>query len=302
LSDFGQFNQTGNDNGLPSPTSATGNQSVPSNPPPLAEVTEASAVTANLIQSTEPDTRLQQIKSGRNDPFSAPALQFSVEQVIPPPEQVSLQGEQNTVEPLPPEPSLAEEVQIKGMIQIGAQTSIFVKAPGERFTRYVSTGQHLSDGRVLVKHIEPASGLGPIVVLEEDGIEVVRSITETLPTSSSQATLQKSSDQLLREAFENRRNSFQVEGQGTVISILQDDLEGSRHQRFIIRLDSGQTLLVAHNIDLAPRINSLQVGDSVMFYGEYEYKPEGGVIHWTHHDPDGSHVGGWLKHNGRTYQ
>jgi len=118
----------------------------------------------------------------------------------------------------------------------------------------------------------------------------------------SQATLQKSSDQLLREAFENRRNSFQVEGQGTVIRILPDDLKGSRHQRFIIRLNSGQTLLVAHNIDLAPRINSLKEGDSVMFYGEYEYNPEGGVIHWTHHDLDGSHVGGWLKHNGRTYQ
>jgi len=139
----------------------------------------------NLIQSTEPDTRIQQIqqiKSGRNDPFSAPALQLPIEQVIPPPEQVfsSVQGEQNTSELLPPEPLLAQKVQIKGMIQVGAQTSIFVKAPDEGFTRYVSTGQRLADGRVLVEHIEPPNDLGATVVLEQDGIEVVQ--YHTLPT------------------------------------------------------------------------------------------------------------------------
>lgn len=109
-------------------------------------------------------------------------------------------------------------------------------------------------------------------------------------------------DAVLADAFETGQNNLQVKGQGTVVRILPDDNEGSRHQRFILKLDSGQTLLVAHNIDLAPRIAALGIGDLVEFYGEYEWNPKGGVIHWTHHDPQGVHVSGWLKHQGKMYK
>ena len=109
-------------------------------------------------------------------------------------------------------------------------------------------------------------------------------------------------DAVLAAAFERRQSDLQVQGRGTVVKVLSDDNDGSRHQRFILRLGSGQTLLVAHNIDLAPRVASLKAGDSVEFYGEYEWNPKGGVIHWTHHDPQGVHVSGWLKHQGRTYR
>jgi hypothetical protein len=84
--------------------------------------------------------------------------------------------------------------------------------------------------------------------------------------------------------------------------MLDDDLSGSRHQRFILRLSSGQTVLIAHNIDVAPRVEGLQEGDSVSFYGVYEWNEKGGTVHWTHHDPAGKHMSGWLKHSGRTYQ
>jgi hypothetical protein len=99
-----------------------------------------------------------------------------------------------------------------------------------------------------------------------------------------------------------RSSGRQIQGQGTVTKLLPDDNMGIRHQRFIVRLPSGQTVLIAHNIDIAPRINFLRVGDTVIFSGEYESNPQGGVIHWTHHDPGGRHASGWLKHNGQTYQ
>jgi len=106
----------------------------------------------------------------------------------------------------------------------------------------------------------------------------------------------------LLEAFQNQISDLQISGEGRVIRVLSDDNNGSRHQRFLLETDLNQTILVAHNIDLAPRIDNLRTGDTVAFYGEYEYNNKGGVIHWTHHDPANRHPHGWLKHKGRTYQ
>ncbi len=110
------------------------------------------------------------------------------------------------------------------------------------------------------------------------------------------------SDDVIAGAYSNHESGVQVSGQGRVIRLLSDDNDGSRHQRFILQLDSSQTLLVAHNIDISSRIASIGKGDLIQFNGEYEWNDEGGVIHWTHHDPDGSHAAGWLKHQGQIYQ
>jgi len=109
-------------------------------------------------------------------------------------------------------------------------------------------------------------------------------------------------DVLIAEAFRSGRSNVQVSGEGRVTRILQDDNDGSRHQRFLLELESGHSLLIAHNIDLAPRVENLREGDPIEFYGEYEWNQKGGVIHWTHHDPKGTHPGGWLKYQGRVYK
>ncbi|QIA64928.1 DUF3465 domain-containing protein [Vibrio astriarenae] len=112
----------------------------------------------------------------------------------------------------------------------------------------------------------------------------------------------QANDYQLKQVYENRQSDIQVQGSGKVIRLLPDDNDGSRHQKFILKLNSKQTLLVAHNIDLAPRIPDLKLGDSVEFYGEYEWNNKGGVMHWTHHDPNNRHPHGWLKHNGKKYE
>ena len=107
---------------------------------------------------------------------------------------------------------------------------------------------------------------------------------------------------VLANAYTRRLQDVPVEASGRVLKVLPDDNQGSRHQRFLLDTGLGHSLLVAHNIDLAPRVEGLQRGDIVQFKGEYVWNEKGGVLHWTHHDPDGSQPGGWLKHNGRTYE
>lgn len=104
------------------------------------------------------------------------------------------------------------------------------------------------------------------------------------------------------EAFEQKQSDIFVEGYGTVKKILPDDNKGARHQKFLVTISDKQTLLFAHNIDLAPRIDNITVGDIVTFRGEYVYNPKGGVMHWTHHDPKGNIEGGWIKHNEKKYE
>lgn len=103
-------------------------------------------------------------------------------------------------------------------------------------------------------------------------------------------------------AYANRAFNVTVEGQGTVVKVLPDDTNGLKHQKFLVKVASGKTLLFAHNIDLAPRVADIKIGDLVEFKGEYVFNPKGGVVHWTHRDPRGEQAPGWIKHNGKTYE
>lgn len=105
-----------------------------------------------------------------------------------------------------------------------------------------------------------------------------------------------------REAFEQGARGRMMRVGGRVERILADDRDGSPHQRFIIRTVSGISLLVAHNLDLAPRLEGLAAGEQVVAYGEYEWNDRGGVLHWTHDDPAGRHEAGYIEWRGRRYQ
>lgn len=118
-------------------------------------------------------------------------------------------------------------------------------------------------------------------------------------TDASNVTVQ-SADAVL-QAYEDQRSGLWVGVSGEAVKILKDDSQGSRHQRFILRLDNGHTVLVSHNIDLASRV-PLQKGDRLELRGRYEWNHKGGVIHWTHHDPKGQLTGGWITLKNQKYQ
>ena len=109
-------------------------------------------------------------------------------------------------------------------------------------------------------------------------------------------------DSTLQQYYEQRTSGKMIRLSAKVIKLLADDLEPPRHQKFIIKMPSDMTVLVTHNIDLADRINSLRVEDTLEIYGQYEWNQRGGVLHWTHHDPKRRRQGGWIKHEGKTYK
>ncbi|MEN7342111.1 MAG: DUF3465 domain-containing protein [Pseudomonadota bacterium] len=101
------------------------------------------------------------------------------------------------------------------------------------------------------------------------------------------------------EDWSPSRDEAWVTFDAEVYRILPDDTKGSQHQRFLVRTPGGQSLLIAHNIDLAPRA-PIDVGTAVNIHGQFEWNEKGGVVHWTHHDPGGRHAGGYIKVDGQT--
>ena len=106
----------------------------------------------------------------------------------------------------------------------------------------------------------------------------------------------------LDAAYQSRTSGQIAEVTAEVHKVLPDDRDGSRHQRFLIKLPSGLSVLVAHNIDLAPRVPDLQAGTPITIRGQYEWNDRGGVLHWTHHDPRGRHEPGWIDYAGQRYE
>ncbi len=121
------------------------------------------------------------------------------------------------------------------------------------------------------------------------------------------AKAQKSSceNNVIVNAYKHKQSDTQVKGCAVVIKVLPDDTKGHKHQKMIVKLTDvspKRTVLIAHNIDLAPRVKDLTEGDEIRFYGEYEYNDRGGVVHWTHRDPAGRHQDGWIEKQGKRYQ
>ena len=161
----------------------------------------AEIASAELISSTSPSARLQQIERARQDPFALVA--------VPPPPTVApppaaggggatpatagggtapgqAGGGGSPISPLPalPQATNAEVVSVTGIVQINGERYAIVNAPGEPTSRYVRPGDRLSNGRILVKRIDTRPGSEPVLVLEENGVEVARPVGAGAPSNS----------------------------------------------------------------------------------------------------------------------
>ncbi len=122
------------------------------------------------------------------------------------------------------------------------------------------------------------------------------------PLPQSAPLPRPTTDPAILTAIERHRSKVWGQAAGTVARLLEDDRKGIPHQRFVLQIESGATMLIEYNIDLAPRIDPLLVGDSVIVRGEYIWNDKGGLMHWVHHDPSGAPGGGWVRIRGKVYQ
>ncbi|MCA1778196.1 MAG: DUF3465 domain-containing protein [Xanthomonadaceae bacterium] len=108
------------------------------------------------------------------------------------------------------------------------------------------------------------------------------------------------SNERLLDAFEDGRTSIWVSGQAPVSQILGDEGIGGPHQRFVLRLNEGVTIIVRHSLQASERV-PVERGDSVRFHGRYDWEASGGIISLTHSDPEQPGGGGWVEHKGVRY-
>jgi hypothetical protein len=196
----------------PAPTTAT---TQPFSQPTVAvSPNPVGSLPPDLISSTDANQRLRSIQRNRPDPFAlvptAPVIERSPQAqqpTSPPPRPVAVgpvatgpipgtpqapgslapipQLVPNNAPPPPPRAELARAVQVTGVVQVGNTINAIVQAPNEPTSRYVRVGQYLSNGRVLVKRID-VNRPEPVVILEQDGVEVIVAVGEGgSPTAGS---------------------------------------------------------------------------------------------------------------------
>lgn len=194
--------------------SDTSTQATAANPFPAPTVSAGDSrllPVPQLIPPTSSLERMPQIAAGRPDPFAALAVPATVSYkaatpapaaanppVLPPattastvatvpvtalPPLPTLQPATTNVNQLPnvtvpdrlatPQ-SMAQAIEISGVVEVGGKTNIIVQVPDEHTSRDVEVGDYLANGKVLVKRVE--MGAEPVVVLEENGAEVTRYI------------------------------------------------------------------------------------------------------------------------------
>jgi len=133
-------------------------------------------------------------------------------------------------------------------------------------------------------------------------ISLVQSRFHLGPWAAASEVSESSPPEQIEKAYHSHTSGIMVTAEGSVERTLADDTSGDRHQRFIVRLPSGIIVLVAHNIDAAPRVPGVAVGGAVKLHGQYEWTDKGGTIHWTHRDYRGSHEAGWIEYKGIRYE
>jgi len=111
-------------------------------------------------------------------------------------------------------------------------------------------------------------------------------------------------NKLVCQIYAGQGSKQEVLAQGNVATLLgTSNGPSGEHEGFILKLtgDCDLAVRVETNVDITGPV-PLHEGEDAIVKGEYEYTAMGGVIHWTHHDPAGRHVDGYVQADNKVYQ
>jgi hypothetical protein len=151
--------------------------------------------TQELIPTTDKEARIQELEQQINsaagagkirDPFTStvinpvPKLETLLVKPPEPPKlkpAIVVRTTRRTLiaPPPPPDTSAAKGTEVTGTVELTGTIYAIIKASGETTSRYVKAGQLISNGKVLVKRID-TNAEPPIVVLQQNGVEVLRPV------------------------------------------------------------------------------------------------------------------------------
>lgn len=123
--------------------------------------------------------------------------------------------------------------------------------------------------------------------------------TQTIPQGQEEQG--NVDDAQVIEAQSKHWKKVEVTITAPVRKLLPDDTRGLPHQKFLLNLSNGTTVLIAHDTKMAPHV-PIEPGSIVTIHGEYIWNRKGGLIHWTHHTDTPRHEGGWIDFNGSRYE
>ena len=153
-----------------------------------AETTQRSKTESNKTQS---DTN-QPNKTQPNKPQPNKTQPDKPQSTKPQPDKTqpdktqSSKPQPDKAQPLP-STDLARAVEVKGVMQVGERLAAIVQESDEKISRSVSAGEYLSNGAVLVKRIHLGSNKEPLVILEQNGVEVIKPVSSNnSPVASRQ--------------------------------------------------------------------------------------------------------------------
>ncbi|MFM7887903.1 MAG: hypothetical protein ACKPCM_14710 [Pseudanabaena sp.] len=165
----------------------------------------------DLIPTTDKQSRIQELekKIGTDskqtrDPFTStvinpvPKLEALLAKPKEPPDlrkaiiaRTSTRSTRSKI--IPPDTKAAEGTIVTGTVEIGGTIYAIIQATDEPTPRNVKAGQLISNGKVLVKRIDTNSE-PPIVVLQQNGVEVLRGVGAPVVASSTDTNTNQSTN------------------------------------------------------------------------------------------------------------